>query len=150
VNSLFNSLLCSISFLIIFWKSGSFDLDIFGNIIWSHSFWHAQKMRTFEMDKPNNPFQACHKMAVESNQKCFSKKSKSNFKSKQKKEFFSVFFQAVIFVDMTVVCMTDIGYWIPPSWLLCLESVSHLLVSNIVWVFTFNNGKSDRLSFYIY
>ena len=37
-----------------------------------------------------------------------------------------------MFVNMTVNCMTDVGYWIPPAWLLCLESVSHLLVSRPV------------------
>ncbi len=145
MNNLFNSILCSISFLIRFWKSGSFDLDFFRNIIWSHSLWHAKKMRTFETDKPNSPFQACHKWQSKVIRNVF-RRNPSQISSQVKKWIFSFFFQAVIFVDMTVVCMTDIGYWIPPSWLLCLESVSHLLVSQIVWVFTFNN-KSDHLSF---
>jgi hypothetical protein len=37
--------------------------------------------------------------------------------------------QAVIYVDMTFACMSDPEgqEWIPPYWILCLESVSHLL-----------------------
>jgi hypothetical protein len=37
-------------------------------------------------------------------------------------------FQAIIYVDRTYVCLMQEDNWIPPSWVLCLESVSHLLV----------------------
>lgn len=32
----------------------------------------------------------------------------------------------ILHIITVIVCLQ--GYWIPPSWLLCLESVSHLLV----------------------
>ena len=36
--------------------------------------------------------------------------------------------QAIINVDITITCVSNNKAWIPPSWMLIMESVSHLLL----------------------
>lgn len=36
--------------------------------------------------------------------------------------------QAIINVDITITCVSNGKAWIPPSWMLIMESISHLLL----------------------